>query len=741
MQDKLRGIFIVKAMLNFAGDKKTYRDYFRFSVMNFLDNKYKNKNIFCFTPLHANHMNSAGVDRRLGRFRDIGFGSSVYLNIDDHKIEKWVLSKLKEYGIADVGRCIINKRLKNGTIREGTQEVSNIRNMINPSPELLKKYEDLCELRAKNRPWISTWYFAGEIEGMKPLMEDPASLAKVLVASYKGIKKGNPNAKVHLGGGPWNINKNGRDWYDKYVKAITEAYPDIKFDGTEIHVYNQMPEYPDLDAATAAYLGMLKKYGYDKKPVYWDEGMNYFEYFIPKEAMTPYFGNSGDSWYPGMLTYDMGRAERISAAFSARTWLVAFKYMKNIACLLDFSMRRYFWDINLTVGAKMKVVNTIGRILGNADFYKDIRFAPKVRCYMFIDEKNRPVAAIWGYDTEVDKWEKSAPVFKFNFSKQKIEFLDLMETKCKFQVKNGYTQIPLGSFPLFIIGKPGTEKILAKSIANGKKLDGSLVPLKVSIMPVSPKKAEVKFTNELTSSLKAQAIVNGKRYKLNLKEREVLKKVINLPQDSNVLKKFKFSATISSGTYLKKQKKINGMFTFIPETSITLDGKADDWAKIPEIKLDAKNSVKLAICKNTLYIATRSLSAPTLLINSELTDKDCFDFKTREQDVYVYEIFKQKNGTLKAFAHYVPFVQSASGPWTPKGGRISRYISGKSGKNFLEIAVSASAVMPLKLKKGEKIGLNIVFKKGKSILSLAEVKNYLSSKEPGEFKLILSFIK
>ena len=387
LADRLRGIFIAEATMKFADDKNTYRDYFRFSVMNFLDNKYKNKNIFCFSPLHANTLNSAGAERRIARFRDAGFGSAVYLNIDDHKIEEWVFSKLKEYSMADVGRCIINKRLKHGTIREGDQEVSNIQNMVNPTPEQLKKYEDLCELRAKNRSWVTTWYFGGEIEGFKPLVENPVALGKVLAASYRGIKKGNPQAKVHLGGGPWNINKNGRDWYEKYVRAITEQNPNIKFDGTEIHIYNQMPEHPDIDASTAAYLKMLKKFGYDKKPVYWDEGMNYFEYFIPKEAMTPYFGNSGDSWYPGMLSYDMGRAERISAAFSARTWLIALKYMKNIACLFDFSMRRYFWDIDLTVGAKMKVVNTLGRILGNADFYKDIRLSQQIRCYMFIDEK------------------------------------------------------------------------------------------------------------------------------------------------------------------------------------------------------------------------------------------------------------------------------------------------------------------------------------------------------------------
>ena len=316
-----------------------------------------------------------------------------------------------------------------------------------------------------------------------------------------------------------------------------------------------------------------------------------------------------------------------------------------------------------------------------------------------------------------------------------------METQCNFPVKSNFTEIPLGPFPLFIIGEPGSEKLLADSIAGGRKLSGSLVPVKINAVPVSSTKAELSLTNILTSPLKADAVINGKKCQLDLKGNEILKKNISLPASPNVVKKFSFSATLNSAGYLKKEKKIEGAFTFIPEASIKLDGKADDWRKIPAIKLDAKNSVKMAVCKNTLYIAVHSSSAPTLLINSTLNDKDWFDFRTKEQDVYVYEIIKQKKGELKAYAHNVPFVQSASGPWTPKAGRISRYIKGKSGKNFFEIAVAATGVMPSNLKKGEKIGLNIVFKKANSVLALAPVKNYSDAENPGEFKFVLSIIK
>ena len=139
------------------------------------------------------------------------------------------------------------------------------------------------------------------------------------------------------------------------------------------------------------------------------------------------------------------------------------------------------------------------------------------------------------------------------------------------------------------------------------------------------------------------------------------------------------------------------------------------------------------------------ISSPTLLVNAKPSNEDWADIKRGEQDIYVYEILRAKDGSLTAFAHYVPWVQADSGVWTPKAGQQSKYISGRVGKvkggELLEIAVSAAALMPLDFKKGEKLGLNIVLKRDNSVLSLAPVKNYRNAEEPGDFNLVLSFIK
>lgn len=756
LNNKARGVFAVKAILAFDGGKEACRDYFRFAVMTPLQGKHKNKNIFCIAPGTATSvLCSEGLDRRLARLRDVGFGSAVYVENQDREIEKQLFSKLKEYDFADVGCAVIDKRANGGEIREDNLAMTNLCAMVNAPPEKMKEYEAICEAKARNRPWISTWFFAGEIEGMQPLVSDPKSLGALIVATLKGIKKGNPVAKVHMGGTPWNIDENGRKWAAEYIKAVTEADPSVKFDGTAIHIYREMPESPDLDAATAAYIEMLKRYGYDDKPIYWDEGMNYFEYFIPGKGMTPYHGNSGDKWYPGMLTYDMGRAERIAAAFSARTWLVALKYMKNIACLHDWSTRRYFWDQDLTIGAKLKVVNTMGRILGDADFYKDIRFAPDCRCYMFIDQKQRPIAVIWGHDRAVDRWEKPAPVFNFNFAGQKLEFLDLMETEQTFPASNGITPIPASPFPLFIIGAPGTGDKLAEAIAGGVNMLGSQLPVKMSAMPLNAEKAELRFASDLTSTLKAEASVTlnsvSNKYSLEFAPHDVLVESVKMLPTVEILKKFRCSASVSSGKYPDKQENIDGAFTCLPSgQGIVIDGQPEDWKAIPAITLAPGIDVKCAVGGNTLYVAAQVNSAGSgaqaaVIVNAGPNDRDWTDFKTKAQDLYVYEMLPGTNGALTAFCHYVPSVQADSGPWTPKAGRLDARIAGRVEKSpdgdFIEMAFPAASLMPLNLSKGEKFGLNIVLKKDGATWSLAPVKNYQNAKEPGVLKLVLGFVE
>jgi len=760
---KLKGVFTVKVTTAMSNNE-TFIDFFRFSVMSPLTNVHKNKNIFNYAQRNTVWFDMEGPHGRLSRMRDIGFGSATvtqppFSKIPPLLIQKHLIERLHYYGIADIGHSLINTRDEEGTIQEGVLKITNLRYMINPSDTVLNKYENICEIKARNRPWISVWYIAGEMEGFKPIVADQISFSKILLAGYRGIKKGNPQALVHFGGTPWNIQPdNGIKQLEYWLEGANKFDSKTKFDGTAIHVYQQMPEDPDLDLNIEILFKMLRRYGYGDIPIYLDEGLNYFEYLLPKLGMTPYMGNSGDGWFMGPLTYDMGWAERIAAAFTARSYLVGLKYHKNVACLNDFGFRRMFWDMELTVGAKAKVVNTLGHILGDADFFKDIRFAPNCRAYLFIDQKKRPVAAVWGHDTAVDKREAEAPVFRFDFSKQKVSFLDLMETPQTFPVNNGKTSIPITPFPLFITGESGKEVLLESAITGGENIDGNMLPITISASPIGPAQAEIILNNAVNVPVRINSELKLGIYSeitnLDIGSKGSLILTAPLTVEGEVLRSFNLMWNAKAEKYNEKKQAINGQFMFLTAGTaakkIAIDGLADDWKDIKSFPLADTVTMKCAVGSESLYFAfegpSEIISKKIIFIFDAFSDKKTWqDTKKVEQDLYVYEISNQKSVQCEAFCHAVPFVQSASGAWTPKAGRFDQRFSGKlgmvNGKTFLEVAVQSACVMPLTFRMGERFGLNIVIESKDKNLSLAPLKDYQGAKQPGEVRFVLCIIQ
>ena len=197
--------------------------------------------------------------------------------------------------------------------------------------------------------------------------------AKLLAAFVKGIKQGNPDAKVFQDV-PGNMLPSGGIAETDHLLAETNRLG-VKFDMIGIHPYRDSPESPDLDADTVLLFSMLKRRGYENVTVFWPEMMHYGPYNIPKWRVD---SSSAWSWRRrGPLSYDMGWTEKISAAWRARSWLVALKYQDRVTCAMSAATSNSFeMDLELTPFANQKISNTLGRLLGNAYFRKDVRFAP-----------------------------------------------------------------------------------------------------------------------------------------------------------------------------------------------------------------------------------------------------------------------------------------------------------------------------------------------------------------------------
>ena len=67
-KNKLRGVFSVSSVFTIYGVKRPFKDYFRFSVMDFLNNTHKNKNLFTFYYVYS--LQAGGPD--MERFLETG---------------------------------------------------------------------------------------------------------------------------------------------------------------------------------------------------------------------------------------------------------------------------------------------------------------------------------------------------------------------------------------------------------------------------------------------------------------------------------------------------------------------------------------------------------------------------------------------------------------------------------------------------------------------------------------------
>jgi hypothetical protein len=774
---KLRGVFSVDATFTLEGLKRPFSDSFRFSIMNFLENKQKNKDIFCVTYAYSLQAGGPEMERFVERERALGFGSYSYDFIGfareiDLPLDEERAKLMERYGFESMGRPVLmlHEGL-NGEISEGngTLKMQNIRDRTDPSAEELAEFERICAAKSARRPWNTIWWFTGESNpGIATLESIPDTFAKFLIATNKGIKKGNPNAKVLIEGGPWNMDPElGTKWVERYINDVKRIDPTVKFDGAACHFYGNFPENPDLDHNTSEFIKMLDRNGHENWPVYLNEGGNYLPMNIPQDGFSPYVVNSGNRWLIGPLSYDIGQAERISAAFSARNWLVALKYQDRVKCLNDFITWNRYLDADFTPRAFDKIPNTLGRILGDASFHQDVKFAPYTRCYVFTDDKTgAPIAVIWGHKETVDRWKEAAPIIKFDFGTQDLTFVDLMENEVIFpRDRDGRTLIPMSPFPLFIKAPPGTEDILSSAIANGT-FDESSSGLTDGVIdvvayPNSEGGAAINLKNNLNREIKGEAemTLNSAVSKIFLEFSALGSQEgsIDLTQDhpgfGKLLEfdfKFKFAGMNSI--------QLSNPYILVQEGSaaiIEIDGSIADWEGIPGTEIGPGLLVKFFISEDHLHLliaandrkmlAGGGLAGVGLYIDPFERISDWTDAKTIKEDLAIFEFQRDPHSQWGAFCHYTQGTVGASGTKYLVSGKIQSKIVVKSGETedgtFLECRIPQEVLSPLKLVPKSRFGINIsVPLKEGGVKTLVPITGFKSPLEAGKITMLMAVI-
>jgi len=473
-----RGIFYVQADVAMA-DGFGDRDFFRITVVDFLEGRHKHRMLFGSSPGDS----FPEQPRFLRRIRRIGIGS-VY----DRPRDKSWYDSLAAQGIEPAYTNLFPGK------RAGKLNFRDLWTQKELTPEQERIIREHCRETVLARPWLKRWKLLDE----PPSTTDSGLLAQIAEVAYKAVKEANPEALV-LTHTPCNMSPNGgiRD-VDKYLAAGGAKYMDI----VGINCYRHQPDNPDLDADVRKFLEMLAKHGYEGEIHLC--GSYHQNYNLPAYGLDAHKGCSSDHFRLGAFSYHGGWGERLCAAYTARSWLIGLKYGKRVRTFVDWVYSgRHLLDIDMVPYALSVVPNTLGVLLGNADFVEDVIFDGQVRCYLFQDEHDRPVAALWPLLEAVARREQAPPVLRLSGVDPGVEALTLMgaPTDC---VEGDALTLPLGPAPVFLRGPPGSLAALRETLRAARVTGVTPQIARVLTRNVGTA-VEVVFLNPLSRALSGRA--------------------------------------------------------------------------------------------------------------------------------------------------------------------------------------------------------------------------------------------
>jgi cellulose/xylan binding protein with CBM9 domain len=764
-----KGIYIVKADYMLDNGQRLH-NFFRFSIMPYLENKHKLKTMFS-NAYHGQMKRQVypGLETYLKRCRDIGAGGETHSGF----VSKDFAKLLNKYGIE-----IINSNMS-GPLMKGYKKVSDAKGrkffgLYNDkgwrkgaklfikdfrvegdgklTDEYLKRFEKAVIGMVKEYPWIPRWAFAGECWAKWPewMTNDMESFANLQIAFYKAVKKANPKLKVY-NGDPCNIYPEGGT--KRLKKVLDEINGRIKYDALAIHSY--LPDGPDsLEANMEAFFDMGKEFGYTDTPTFYPEGMHYGPYNIPQWGTVSASWGPPRTWYYGTLSYDMGWTEKLSAAWFARSWLICMKFMDRVIsadAAATNMISNFHLDAKLTPRAYQKIPNTLGRLLGNSSFVEDVSFAPDTKCLIFEDGKKRPVAAVWGKIQKVDRGLETCPLAMAKFDGGKVEIFDLMETRraAKKDAK-GNIRFPVSTFPFFIRGKAGTRKSFSEALRNAKMLGGNLIPLKMLAKVAGPDTVELVLSNQISREVKGSIIALGLKENIDIPPRKKVSFKIKMQEalSANKITEVKVPVTVSekgSPEPLKKDVCFESFLCKKTQSSIKIDGNEDDWKNIPAIPLknrtiggttgektgykgDFDGSFKVAWDKGYLYLMVKiqddmfthkafkntaqRWNNDSLQIYID-TKCDARDRKHHGYDAndYDYAVFPDKDGKATTFRYRSPDQQLTLGTEAPDDRTTAKYIPSafkKTSDGYIyEVAFPSKYLLPIKLENNYVLGFSL----------------------------------
>ncbi len=774
---KRNGVFLLKTTITRGKGKPRYNIQ-RFTVAEFLENKHAIKNLFVDTYVDPLSTQQNFVEI-LDWYKKLGYGARAGYANRDNLISKTAQKYGIDSQISYVGRIQKDKKWERVLVfLENTNWFSlprmnykkallldDIHNITNGevTPEYLKKVEEVSEYITKKYDGVSVWANVCEPEGTMKYFANPAfakpedflKFVEIECAVARGVRKGNPNAKLSTSVTS-TLARDDRILF--FERLLTEtAKRGIKYDCVGAHNYRAAPEYP-LPTLEDNYLELfkvLKKHGYEKVDVLSPEGLHWLPihcYDVPFITDLKRRTNPLDGVLP--YTYDIGHGERLATALRARSWLVALKHDRiKVMNASNYGVSQM--DADLSLYAYHKVPNTFGAILGNAKFSEELKLFPDTRCYIFND-KNNAIAVVWACKKEFDRGTQMPPKFSFT-PPEKSRLFDLMHAeKSMPENDNGETEIQLSIFPIFIVAENTSVGDLADSLKEAKWTSNIPIVPSVKLSMAATDKFAVEIGNPYASDMKGKVSLRSESADFAIKPNGLEKFTFSnhLPSTTDKIK------LVSEKIVLKlSEPKVEELtfgkslrFFSIKKASQTMkiDGNFAEWKNIPFIELDnmrraeklwrngimpskSQFSARYKACwqGDKLYVAievnddkfieaqggkaqdAKSADSIEIILDPLANAENVNDDPTLAPDDWRYKIWKTKDSNVaKVYREFVPDVQMTLGILGAKSHTFANDVKGiykkTSSGYILELEFSSDSILPFKVSPNATMGFGVI---------------------------------
>jgi hypothetical protein len=528
------------------------RDFHRLTIVPFLANDFKHKNLFSGGAFISRYGNWS---RWAEFFQRFGVGSLVAFDVESEGFYRAFNAR----NIMIFSSILHKGHLMKGLL-EDPEEFFNIKNdYAKLSPSQLTKLEERCYQIAQAHPEVRVWKTLNEpgwvlMRESKETQGHMEAFIKTLTAVYRGIKRADPEMQV-LSPDPANMYPtSGIAFVDKFLKAGGLDIVDI----VAIHPYRPRPEEPDLETHTEAMLEMLARHHYTGE-LWFTEGIYHQIWDVPSYGLDPYAGCTSDSRRIASLSYHLTGGERMAAAYTMRSWLVALKHSDRVKNYVDWGFPNKYraLDYDFTPSATVFASHTLANLLGNSSFNREIKFGSGVRGYVFDDGRGRPVAALWTYKMELDRHpEKRLKMLLASLpaNTELIQF-DGKITKAR-------ETLEIGPLPVFLRGGEGEMLKLCEALDNAVFPEGGIAQFHCGTTFVSASILETEMKNLLTKEQRGTV-------KIVLNQKTGMESQAVLPSAGS--QKYRMPVTLKEGALtpfsLEASFKKNGAAQAITSTS------------------------------------------------------------------------------------------------------------------------------------------------------------------------------